>query len=56
MRQPADHETPALGILSGTVADPSGARINRAAVHVESSSFQRDTTTDTTGSFNMPLP
>jgi Carboxypeptidase regulatory-like domain len=57
MLQPADHETPAgLGILSGTVADPSGAKINQAAVHVESSSLQRNTTTDTTGSFNMPLP
>ncbi|WP_158787972.1 TonB-dependent receptor [Granulicella sp. L46] len=57
MMQPAHPETPAgLGILSGTVADPSGARINRAAVHVESSSQRRDATTDSTGTFNMPLP
>jgi len=57
MLQPADHETPAgWGILSGSVADPSGARINQAAVHVESSSLQRDTTTDSTGSFNIQLP
>jgi Carboxypeptidase regulatory-like domain len=57
MLQPADHETPAgLGILSGTVADPSGARINQAAIHVQSSNLQRDATTDSTGSFNMPLP
>ncbi len=57
MLQPADHETPtAMGILSGTVADPSGARINEAAVHVESGGMQRDTTTDSTGSFSLPLP
>jgi len=57
MRRPADHETPAgLGILSGTVADPSGAKITHAAVRVESGSLQRDTTTDTTGSFNLQLP
>ena len=45
-----------MGILSGIVADPSGARINRAAVHVESNSLRRDAMTDTTGSFNIPLP
>jgi hypothetical protein len=57
MRQPADHETPAaLGTLGGSVADPSGARINRATVHVQSGSLRRDTTTDSTGSFSMPLP
>jgi Carboxypeptidase regulatory-like domain len=57
MRQPVDPETPAaMGILSGSVADPSGARINQAAVHVESGSLQRDATTDSTGSFSMPLP
>jgi Carboxypeptidase regulatory-like domain/TonB dependent receptor len=56
MLPPAGRETPGLGILSGSVADPSGARINQAAVHVESISLQRDTTTDSTGSFNMPLP
>ena len=52
-----DPEAPAaMGILSGSVADPSGARINQAAVHVESGSLRRDATTDSTGSFSMPLP
>ncbi len=45
-----------MGVLSGTVADPSGAKINQATVHVESSGLRRDMTTDTTGSFNVTLP
>ena len=56
-RQPVDPEAPAvLGILTGSVADPSGARINQAAVHAESGSLQRDATTDSTGNFSMTLP
>lgn len=45
-----------FGDVSGTVSDPSGAKINQAAVHVERSSLQRDTKTDRTGSFSLPLP
>jgi hypothetical protein len=55
--QPSDDQTSAvLGVLSGTVSDPSGAKINHATVHVQSSSLQRDTKTDSTGSFSVPLP
>jgi hypothetical protein len=59
MSQPIDidNETPAvIGVLSGSVSDPSGARINHAAVHVEGSGLQRDTKTDNSGSFSLPLP
>jgi hypothetical protein len=49
-------QIPTVGILSGTVADPSGAKINRAAVHIQSGTLQRDTKTDATGSFSIPLP
>jgi hypothetical protein len=57
MSQPIDDETPAVvDVLSGTVSDPSGAKINHALVHVESSGLQRDTQTDSTGSFTLPLP
>ena len=45
-----------LGVLTGTVSDPSGAKITRADVHVQGGSLQRDTTTDDTGRFSLPLP
>jgi hypothetical protein len=55
--QPAEIEAaPMLGVLSGTVSDPSGAKIQDAAVHVRSDSVQRDTTTDGTGRFSVSLP
>jgi hypothetical protein len=44
------------GVLSGTVSDPSGAKIPDAAVHVQNDSLQRDATTDNTGHFSLPLP
>jgi hypothetical protein len=44
------------GILSGTVSDPSGAKITHAKVHIQSASLQRDTATDNTGRFSLPLP
>jgi hypothetical protein len=47
---------PVMGVLSGTISDPSGAKIQDAAVHVQSDSVQRDTTTDSTGRFSVPLP
>ncbi len=43
-------------MLSGSVADPSGAKIAHATVHVESDALQRDTTTDSTGRFSLSLP
>ena len=46
----------ANGVLSGTVSDPSGAKITHADVHVQSTSLERDTTTDDTGCFSLPLP
>ncbi len=45
-----------LGILSGSVSDPSGARIAHADIHIQSNSVDRDTTTDDTGRFSLPLP
>ena len=43
-------------VLSGTVVDPSGASVTHAQVHVESTTLQRDATTDDTGRFSLPLP
>jgi hypothetical protein len=51
-----DGTAAATGVLSGTVADPSGAKIHHALVHVESSGLQQDIKTDSTGSFTLPLP
>ena len=45
-----------FGILSGSVSDPSGARIAHADVHIQSNSVDRDTTTDDGGRFSVPLP
>jgi hypothetical protein len=45
-----------VGVLTGTVSDPSGAKITHADVHVQNGSLQRDTTTDDTGRFSFPLP
>lgn len=47
---------PNLGILSGTVSDPSGAKIPNAGVHIQGGTVDRDTTTDGTGRFSLPLP
>ena len=45
-----------LGVLSGTVSDPSEAKVPHADVHVQGSSIERDTTTDDRGRFSLPLP
>lgn len=45
-----------VGTLSGSVSDPSGARIPYAVVHVEGASVRRDATTDATGHFSISLP
>jgi len=44
------------GTIRGTVADPSGAVIPHAAVHLTNdvSGFERNTTTDSTGQFSIP--
>jgi hypothetical protein len=55
LAQPFDDQIPVVGILSGTVSDPSGAKINHASVRVQSDSLQRDTKTDATGSFSVTL-
>ena len=44
------------GVLSGTVSDPSGAKITHANVHVQSDSLQRDIETDNSGRFSLSLP
>jgi len=49
-------EAAPLGAISGTVSDPSGAKIAGASVHVLSGALERDTTTNDTGHFNLPLP
>jgi hypothetical protein len=46
----------APSILSGTVDDPSGARIPRASVHIHSNTLDRDTSTNSTGTFIVTLP
>jgi Carboxypeptidase regulatory-like domain len=49
-------EAAPLGAISGTVSDPSGAKIAGASVHVLSGALERDTTTNEMGHFNLPLP
>jgi Carboxypeptidase regulatory-like domain len=51
----AEAEAP-LGAISGTVSDPSGAKIAGALVHVLNGALERDTTTNEMGHFNLPLP
>lgn len=46
----------ASAILTGTVNDPSGARIPRASVHIHSAKLDRATSTNGTGSFTVTLP
>jgi hypothetical protein len=46
----------AMGLLTGTVSDPSGAKITRADVRVQNGLLQRDTSTDDTGRFSLSLP
>ncbi len=60
---PTPAQTPRFaGILSGTVNDPSGAKVGGAQVHIESQShlenptLTRDSTTDATGRFSVDLP
>ena len=43
-------------VLSGTVVDPSGASVTHAQVQVESTTLRRDTVTDDSGRFSLPLP
>jgi hypothetical protein len=52
---------PPPSVLSGTVSDPSGAKIPQASVHVQSSDqrtdvLSRDTKSDATGHFTLTLP
>jgi len=59
MTQPADAAAEAeatLGAIGGTVSDPSGAKIAGASVLVLSGALERDTATDGTGRFSLPLP
>lgn len=42
--------------LSGSVVDPSGARIRHASLHIHSGSFDRDLLTGDTGLFTVSLP
>src|ERR1700761_3448100 len=44
------------GVLTGTVLDPSGAKVADATVHVEGHGIERNTTTDSTGRYNLSLP
>lgn len=46
----------APAILTGTVDDPSGARIPRASVHIHSDNLDRDTSTNRTGVFTATMP
>jgi hypothetical protein len=45
-----------LGVLSGTVSDPSGAKIPHATVLIRGDSIDREITSDDTGRFSLPLP
>ena len=45
-----------LGVLSGTVSDPSKAKLVDAHVEVQGGSIKREVTTDDHGRFSLPLP
>jgi hypothetical protein len=45
-----------MDVLSGTVSDPSGAKIPHATVHIQSDSLQREVETDESGRFSLTLP
>jgi hypothetical protein len=54
-------DAPSSSVLSGTVSDPSGAKVPHADVHVQSSDqrssvLSRDTATDAAGHFTLTLP
>ncbi len=50
-------QTPAtVLVLSGTVSDPSTAKVPRAEVHIQGGSLTQDTTTDNAGRFTATLP
>ncbi len=51
----AQSQTPPASV-SGTVLDPSGARIPHAAIHIHSDDLSRDLTTDGEGHFALLLP
>ena len=51
----AEAETATQGVISGTVSDPSGAKIAGASVHVMNGALELDTTTNDTGHFNLQL-
>jgi hypothetical protein len=46
----------ASGLLTVDVSDPSGAKVPRAAVHLQGPSLTRDLTTDKAGRFSLQLP
>ena len=52
----ASIQTATVGALSGTVSDPSGAKIAGAQVHAENDRLGRDATTDSSGHFSLDLP
>lgn len=52
----AQVEPSTSAVLSGTVMDPSGARIRHARIHVHSDALDREIVANTTGSFSLPLP
>ena len=54
---PLTGQSPDLSaVLSGTVSDPSGARIPHASIHIQGDNFDRDTDTTGTGTFTVTLP
>jgi hypothetical protein len=52
---PVDRQAPSAA-LSGSVSDPSGARIRHASIHIHSDSLDRDLASSATGSFTASLP
>ena len=58
LSQPITDVLPAANsiVLSGTVSDPSGAKVAHANVHVQSSALRRDIVTDANGRFSVALP
>lgn len=43
-------------VVSGTVSDPSGAKVRGAAVQIEGTAIERKLSTDSTGHFSLNLP
>ena len=55
-QSPAAQQSAEMGVLNGTVSDPSGAKIPGATLHIKGETLQRDAVSDGAGRFSLTLP